>query len=75
MEIHDRMPVILNREEQITWLDNDSDDLDSVRVLMKPYRGKDLEAYVVSTYVNNPANEGAQCIVRVPSLLDYFDSS
>ena len=73
MEIHDRMPLILNREEQKIWLDNESEDLATIRGLMTPYRGKDLETYAVSTYVNNPSNEGPQCIEQIPSLLDFFE--
>lgn len=75
MSIHDRMPVILSKGEQQTWLNIDAEDLDAVRKLMTPYRGKDLETYAVSTYVNSPANEGPKCIERVPTLLDYFNSS
>lgn len=73
--IHDRMPVILNKNEQSIWLDTSTEDLDLVRAIMKPYRGKDLESYVVSTYVNDPAHEGPKCIERAPTLLDYFDSN
>ena len=72
MPIHDRMPLILNKKEQKIWLNNETEDLDSIRELMKPYRGDDLETYAVSTYVNDPSNDGPRCIEPVPSLLDYF---
>jgi putative SOS response-associated peptidase YedK len=73
--IHDRMPVILTKEQQAIWLDHSGDNLDTIRELMKPYRGDDLASYPVSTYVNSPSNKGPRCIERVPSLLDYFDSN
>ncbi len=73
MKIHDRMPLILNKSEQELWLNNNTEDLDSIRELMTPYRGDDLESYAVSTYVNDPSNEGSQCIEPIPSLLDYFE--
>jgi len=73
MKIHDRMPLILNKTEQELWLNNRTEDLDSIRELMRPYRGDDLETYAVSTYVNDPSNEGSRCIESIPSLLDYFE--
>ena len=73
MKIHERMPLILNHKEQDLWLNNDTEDLDSIRGLMMPYRGNDLETYAVSTYVNDPSNEGARCIEPIPSLLDYLE--
>jgi putative SOS response-associated peptidase YedK len=71
--IHDRMPVILTKDEQEVWLNNSIEDLETIRGLMTTYLGNDLETHIVSTYVNNPDNEGPRCIERVPSLIDYFN--
>ncbi len=30
--------------------------------LLKPYPSEEMEAYPVSTKVNNPANDGPECI-------------
>jgi putative SOS response-associated peptidase YedK len=58
--VHNRMPVILPRENETTWLDIDSDK-DTLLSLLRPYEGEDLEVYEVSTYVNSPKNEGPMC--------------
>ena len=73
MKIHDRMPLILNDKEQDLWLNNETEDLDAIRALMTPYHGDNLDTYAVSTYVNDPSNEGSKCIEPIPSLLDYFE--
>lgn len=58
--IHDRMPVIVPREAQQRWLGEDG--ADALRDLLVPYEGTDLEAYEVSTLVNNPANDVPECL-------------
>lgn len=60
--IHKRMPVILAREDFPRWLDPTFEDLDSLRKLLVPAPKSLLETYPVSTYVNNPANEGMDCV-------------
>jgi putative SOS response-associated peptidase YedK len=60
--IHDRMPVILRREEQAHWLDRDADP-DSLKPLLRPYDGDDLEAYSVSTLVNHVENDSPDCVI------------
>jgi putative SOS response-associated peptidase YedK len=58
--IHDRMPVILARDEQARWLSPASTAAE-LQELFDPYRGDDLEAYEVSTLVNSPAHDVAEC--------------
>ncbi len=57
--IHDRMPVILNRDAIDTWL---SGDLQSAQALMRPLADGILVARPVSSLVNSPRNEGPQLI-------------
>lgn len=57
--IHDRMPVVLPREDEETWLMADSDEREE---LCQPYPGEDLDAYPVSTAVNNLENDNARII-------------
>lgn len=59
--IHDRMPVILRPEDYARWLDRDEDP-DSLKPLLRPYDDADLEAYSVSTLVNNAVNDAPDCI-------------
>ena len=54
-EIHDRMPVILDREVERRWVENTSQD-DLVE-MMKPYKDSVLMAYPISTKVNSPRND------------------
>jgi putative SOS response-associated peptidase YedK len=61
---HDRMPVILTREDAGRWLD--SIELpDELLKLLKPAPEGLLEIYPISTYVNKPGNEGAEVIEPV----------
>lgn len=54
--IHHRMPVILKRDDEEAWLNEDT-PLEALAVLLKPYPSKDMAAYPVSTLVNNPRND------------------
>jgi len=65
--IHDRMPVILDPNQEATWLDPDLRDFKELKPLLKPYKNEELEAYPVSTTVNSPKNDIPACIVEVPS--------
>ena len=62
--IHDRMPVILSTEEYPIWLDAEFKDKESLKDLLRPCDPDLLEAYPVTTLVNNPRNELAKCIDR-----------
>lgn len=60
--IHDRMPAILQRADEAIWLDPDLHDPAVLTPLLEPYPSADMEAYAVSTRVNNPS-------VKDPTLL------
>jgi putative SOS response-associated peptidase YedK len=57
--IHPRMPAILPQAAYSTWLDPKS-GLDTLRSLLRPSRG--LRHMAVSTLVNDPANDGPECL-------------
>ena len=61
--IHDRMPVMLERDEETPWLEGDAADAMDV---LDPYPSSDIEAYPVSKQVNNPVTES-------PALFDAID--
>jgi putative SOS response-associated peptidase YedK len=63
-EIHDRMPVILNQVDQKVWLNQVSDTI-ALKALLKPYPETEMEAYEVSSIVNNAANDVVECINRL----------
>lgn len=60
--IHQRMPVILRDEAVEEWLDPSRFDRDRVLGLLRPLAAEEMEAVAVSTMVNSPANDRAECI-------------
>lgn len=54
--IHNRMPVILRPEDEDLWLSSGVNP-HQLAALLKPYNPEQMEAYTVSTLVNNPAND------------------
>lgn len=60
--IHNRMPVIIAPADYETWILPKA-DLDELNSLMQPFPAGQMEAYPVSQAVNNPRNNGPECIV------------
>ena len=60
--IHNRMPVILEPEDYDTWL-HPGDQPNIAMHLLRPFSAEKMAAYPVSTWVNSPAHDDAQCIV------------
>ncbi len=60
--MHDRMPVILDREACDRWLDASVDDTAALEPLLHPYAAEAMAAHPVSTLVNSPRHEAADCI-------------
>ena len=63
--IHDRMPAILSPEDYDLWLELDFHGQGKLLEMLKPYPVEDMEAFPVSTVVNNPRNEGKECVEAV----------
>ncbi|MHB8648359.1 MAG: SOS response-associated peptidase [Thermomicrobiales bacterium] len=55
--IHNRMPVILRREDEDEWLDPDNTEPEQLLPLLRPYPSHAMEAYPVSRIVNSPMND------------------
>lgn len=53
-KLHNRMPVILHRENEAEWLDRETTDVHQVLRLLKPYPADLMEVYPVSRRVNSP---------------------
>ena len=64
--IHNRMPVIFNREQEVKWIDP-SVDFQEVNQFLLPYPENDMELYPISTLVNSPKNDSAEVIKAVSS--------
>lgn len=61
--LHHRMPVILGRGVESTWLDNSIRDSVYLGELLYAGSSDDLEAYSVSTVVNAAKNDVPECIM------------
>ncbi len=65
--IHDRMPLLVEPDRWRAWLDPTAADRDRLLGLLVPAAPGRLEAYPVSTEVNNVRNDGAQLIEPLPA--------
>ena len=59
--IHERMPVILDRESASRWLAPGPLDRAAVDSFRQPYPAERMVAWRVSPLVNNARNEGEEC--------------
>lgn len=60
--IHNRMPVILPKEQEALWLDRTIEDPAILTPVLLPYPAAAMEAYAVSPFVNSPRNDTLSCI-------------
>ena len=67
-KIHDRMPVILDRETEKKWIENISQE--ELVSLLKPCSASSLLAFPVSTLVNSPRNDSPEILKPVGEALD-----
>jgi putative SOS response-associated peptidase YedK len=67
VDIHNRMPVILDPDDEALWLD--PGPIAPVKVLpcLRPFPSERMEAIPVSTLVSSPGNEGPELIELVPA--------
>lgn len=64
-ELHDRMPVVIERESFGPWLDPEIGDAAEIQALLRPAPDEDFELVRVSRAVNSPAYDAADCIASV----------
>lgn len=55
--VHDRMPVILHRDNYDQWLDDKEADVSRLQKLLAPYPSEEMESHPVSRAVNSPASD------------------
>jgi putative SOS response-associated peptidase YedK len=66
--IHDRMPLMVERDRWDAWLDPAAaDDPDALKGLLVPAAPGRLEAYPVGTAVNNVRNNGPELVDPLPA--------
>ena len=61
-EIHDRMPVILDREQFGFWLDNEFFDNDKLQSMLTPMADGLMNAQAISRQVNHVRNDDPACL-------------
>lgn len=54
--VHNRMPVILQKEDEDKWLNPDT-EVEELYKLLIPYPDEEMEAYPISSLVNSPKND------------------
>jgi putative SOS response-associated peptidase YedK len=64
--IHDRMPLLVERDKYAAWLDPTVSDTAVLSGLLVPAAPGRLEAYPVSTRVNNVKNNGPDLVEPLP---------
>jgi putative SOS response-associated peptidase YedK len=64
--IHDRMPVILDKESMWDWIDPDASPV-GLHALLKPYPAKAMKAFPISKLVNRPENDRPEVIAPLDS--------
>jgi putative SOS response-associated peptidase YedK len=62
VEVHNRMPVILEDKVSDGWLDRQNHDTDELRALLLPAPAGTLLKYPVSTEVNSPRHDGPELL-------------
>jgi putative SOS response-associated peptidase YedK len=59
--VHDRMPVILDRESYDLWLDPGMQNVATISELLRPCDARLMRGYPVSTRISHVANDDAEC--------------
>ena len=62
--VHDRMPVILDRESYDLWLDPGMQNVAAISELLKPFDPQLMRCYPVSSRVNHVVNDDEECSRR-----------
>lgn len=62
-QLHERMPVILKKEDERRWLDVHDEDI--LHTIIQPYPQNEMRLYQVSPLVNSWKNESPECIQPV----------
>ena len=62
--IHERMPVILEKEDVAAWIAPVT-KLEKALAMLKPCFSAGMVAYPVSSLVNNARHDGPECVARL----------
>ncbi|NHC13346.1 SOS response-associated peptidase [Motilibacter deserti] len=73
--LHDRMPMLVERDRWAQWLDPEGGDAEELRGLLVPAAPGLLEAYPVSKAVGNVRNNGPHLVEPVPAAEEAADAA
>jgi putative SOS response-associated peptidase YedK len=59
--VHDRMPVILHRDDYDVWHDPGMTNVEVLSDLLKPFDARLMRSYAVSSRVNQVQNDDPEC--------------
>lgn len=65
LEIHNRMPAIVWPRDYAQWLNPSLTDVEKIHTMLVPYPSEQMEAWPISTRVNNVRNEGEELIKQI----------
>jgi putative SOS response-associated peptidase YedK len=60
-DLHDRMPIVLSRDDRALWLDEDAERESVVKLLLTPALPRDVVVHRVGPLVNSASNEDPAC--------------
>jgi len=63
--VHDRMPVILRKDDYDVWLDPGMQNVAAISELLKPFDARLMRCFPISTRINHVANDDAECSAPV----------
>ncbi len=73
--IHNRMPVILHKDEHDLWLDPEMRNVGAVSELLRPFDGTRMRCYPVSSRVNAVQNDDEGCTMPIELILQPVQAS
>ena len=62
--VHDRMPVIVPERHWSAWLDAGLQEAGTLLPLLRPFPSDAMRAHPVGQLVNNPRNDGPECLAQ-----------
>ena len=62
------MLVILPQDAYARWLAPGEQPTETLQLLLIPYSGEEMEAYLVSRLVNRPTNDTPECIAPMSDM-------
>ena len=66
LDVHDRMPVILEPTDYELWLDPAFRNLSAVSEMLKPFNPDLMKRHPVTSRVNAPTNDDPECSAEAP---------